>query len=548
MAKKRSITSLSVSLVARTKKFIKKIKRAIRQVKKFSVSIKALSVRVGKMGLAFSAVALGGLALFVKKSFASLDALAKMSDVLGISASKLRGFQRAAELTGVTTEGMNKAFIQLSKNIAEAATGTGEALDAFKALRLDVTKLVKLKPDEAMFAFAKALESIPGDIQRIGILSDVLGARQVRLSNLFAMGADNLREMVGEADRLFGTLTRFDLFKIETANDLFADMLRSLRGLGDAVAVVFAAPVGVVADKLTNFFVNLREGIPGAIASIKGGVIRLLDAIEILVRRLFISMTGHLAAFVNAISRVLQSLPLLPVLATLREFIEPLENSAGSLLASAERQRGTLQAKLNLRGRTGADLEGASKALGTKPLVGTLLSGLIGNFLPNLRKTFAAMQEQMKARRARAAEDQAGNLRGEAAVARAEERFVERRVRTARILSEGAAIFEKTRTPLERFTKAMAKLKDLFTKNLLPGGLKTFNLEAKRLQGILGGATKGVSRAPLTAVQIDPSLMFIPGLSRRGKREQIVRDPQLVRVIELLIEANRQGPSSALTV
>ena len=113
-------------------------------------------------------------------------------------------------------------------------------------------------------------------------------------------------------------------------------------------------------------------------------------------------------------------------------------------------------------------------------------------------------------------------------------------------IADGMAIFRRNVTPFERYTESMKELTALFTVGMLPGGLETFNREVLRLkEELLSRALTSTPRrsvavgAPTTAMQISPSRTFLPGLHAQQNREQLVKDPQLARVIELMIEQNR---------
>jgi len=486
VAKRRAIASLSVSLVARTKKFTKGIKKALRTVTRFTKGIRTLSLRVAKMGAAFTAVAIGGLALFIKQSFSSLDALAKASDRLGITADKLRGFERAAELTGSTIQRVRKGFIQLSKGIAEAAIGTGEALDALEALRLDAGRLIDLKPDEIFFRVAGALERIPSRIKKIGIVADLFGTRGVELLNLLELGEKQMRALVGDVNRLFGTLTRFDLFKIEQANDAFGDMLRSARGIADALAVHVAQGVEVIAKHLEGVFIGIREDIPSLISKARGFVIWLLNKMDELGRGLTIFLARNAAELFNAIGQTLNFFE--------RGSGAAFANLAGPLLAFSRRQEGAL---VERRGAGATAEERAAR--GTASFLGTALSDAFDKLLRKATQTFRRLQLE-------AAQRQEGGI--------------------------GAAL-------------------DLATQRLdsIMGDVASITKEAvddlnTRLREVVGKAAGGIAgRAgiplPVTALHISPSRTFIPGLQGNRNRAQLVTDPQLARVIELMILQNR---------
>lgn len=280
MARQRAIAALAVSVVARTSKFIKGLKKAGARLKRFGRTIAAAAKRAAKLGAALGAVAVGGMAVLIKQSAVALDELAKFSRRMGVAADQVRSFERAAELSGSSTKAFRKALTMMSKNLAEAATGIGEAKDALEELGVDAKELASRNALEAFLKIVKALERIPEGIRKTGLVADIFGTRLTELINMFGIGEQGLRGMFEESQRLFGSLGVFELGRVETMNDTFADMLRSIRGIADRLTVEVAPVITVIAKKLTDMFVGMRGKLIGALPKIKTFVIGVLNLIE----------------------------------------------------------------------------------------------------------------------------------------------------------------------------------------------------------------------------------------------------------------------------
>lgn len=305
----RAVAQLAVSVVARTDKFRKGMRRATRILKKFGASVRAMSLRVAKFGSVLAGVAVGGLALFIKQSFASLDVLAKTSDKLGIQIDQLRGLERAAELTGGSIEQFRKSIIMMSKNISEAAGGTGEALEAFKDLKVSAADLLGLSPDKAFIKIARALDLIPGRIRKIGIAADIFGARSgTAILNLAALGPQ-LESTIAQATRLFGKFTRVELNLVERANDALGDTFRSLRGIADRLAVTVAPVVERIAFALTEAFIAFRKNLTSTILpALRRFFIRAGNFAELFFRTLKLQITDIKIGILTTIAEVLAAL------------------------------------------------------------------------------------------------------------------------------------------------------------------------------------------------------------------------------------------------
>src|SRR3990167_5147394 len=98
-------------------------------------SLSTLKSAFGALGIGIGIAAFTG---FVKHTIAAQDELSKLSQKVGITVELLAGFQHAADLSGMSLEGLTKGVKTLSTQMFDAAAGTGEGIKAFKALQVSV--------------------------------------------------------------------------------------------------------------------------------------------------------------------------------------------------------------------------------------------------------------------------------------------------------------------------------------------------------------------------------------------------------------------------
>ena len=310
----RAVANIAVSITARTAAFRKGMKRAIRTLKKFAASVRAMSLRVAKFGSVLAGVAIGGMALFIKQSFKSLDALAKTSQKLGITIDRLRGLERAAELTGGSIEQFRKSIIMMSKNISEAAMGTGEAIEAFELLGVKATDLLGLGPEKALTTILRKLDLVPGSIRRIGIAADIFGARSgTALLNLAALGP-KLESTIARSIELVGRFTDVELNLVERANDALGDTFRSLRGIADRLAVTVAPAVEAIAVALTDAFIGFRKSLTSDILpGLRRFFIAAANFGDLFFRQIKLNVARLKVDVLTLVQDVLRSLPFADV-------------------------------------------------------------------------------------------------------------------------------------------------------------------------------------------------------------------------------------------
>lgn len=204
------------------------------------------------VGLATAAAAAGAAmtAALVKSGLQSVDALAKTADKLGVSTQALASLRHAAELTGVETGKFDVALQRMTRRLADAASGSGPAVDAFKALGLSASELIKLSPDQALSRIADQMNKVENQSQKVSLAFKLFDSEGVGLVNTLALGSEGLAAMAQEAELAGIALTRIDAAKVEAANDAMFRVQQQVTGLGQQLAVQFAPVIEGIAARL----------------------------------------------------------------------------------------------------------------------------------------------------------------------------------------------------------------------------------------------------------------------------------------------------------
>jgi hypothetical protein len=131
-----SLGNLVVSLIAETAQFRSDMGKAAYQAEKSFKAIKSSA-----QGLAAGLGVYLSARMFVDWIQASIDASAaiyNLSQKTGIATDSLSKLQYAAKVNDVAAEEFGSSLIKLNKAIAEAAAGTGDAKNAFDAMKISV--------------------------------------------------------------------------------------------------------------------------------------------------------------------------------------------------------------------------------------------------------------------------------------------------------------------------------------------------------------------------------------------------------------------------
>lgn len=271
MAKKRH--RIEVDTVAKTSKLRQGFARGKRSVKSFGRDLKGLKRIMAGVGF----VLLGNrIARYVSEQARAIDSLAKFSQQIGISSKRLAGLQVAAKITGVETNTLNLGLQRMTRRIAEAAQGAGEAQTAIKELGLDARQLAAAGPGEAFNQIAQAFAKIENQSDKVRLAFKLFDSEGVALARTLDLGVEGLDQMQKKAERLGFAVSRIDAESIEKMNDASAELGVAWDGLLRTLTVEFAPVitkiVGALTEVTTTFGIlvddvkELGKGIKEAVA------------------------------------------------------------------------------------------------------------------------------------------------------------------------------------------------------------------------------------------------------------------------------------------
>jgi len=229
-------------------------------------AFRAVNKNLGRFAAVGLAGGVAGLALLTRASLKQIDALAKQSQLLGITTEKLAAFQLVSEKTGVEQKTLEKSLINVTRVVAEAAEGTGLAVDTLKKLGLESVALSKLSPDEQFLEIAEAMKGVNTQSEKVLAAYELFGGRGAALLRTLEAGRDAFEE-AEEKTRRFGTaISAVDAASVEEANDAFTDLKESIKGVGFDLARRFAPGMKDANESAANFIVTIRRDFIPAMA------------------------------------------------------------------------------------------------------------------------------------------------------------------------------------------------------------------------------------------------------------------------------------------
>lgn len=253
------IGALRVNLGLDSAEFQSGMKGAQSDTEKFASALKtgfAAAAAAAAAGLAAVSVA-------VRQNLNSFDELSKTSQKIGIPVEELSKLKYAADLSGVSMEGMQTAVGKLSKNMVAASSGTGAMAEAFQSLGISVKNSDgSLRSSSVILTeLSDKFASMPDGAQKTALAMQLLGKSGADLIPMLNGGSDALGGLLNEA-KMFGLEVSTETARMaEAVNDNFARVSYAISGLG----VQLTATLAPILLQVSNAMVAMAETFIGAL-------------------------------------------------------------------------------------------------------------------------------------------------------------------------------------------------------------------------------------------------------------------------------------------
>jgi len=211
-----TISSLVVSLKANSAQLVSELAKSRKKVSSWAKNVRSTANTVGKAFVA-SAVAVGAaIVAIVNGQAAEIDKLAKKAAALQIDTGDLQKLRYQAELSGVSTDGLDKSLTKMLKTVSDGKAGLSTAVRAFDELGLSADSLSNLSTDQQFYAIAEAMTGVESQADRTRIAMDIFGRSGGELLNTFKSDLSGVGE---EFDSLGVSLTKQQAQIVENFND-----------------------------------------------------------------------------------------------------------------------------------------------------------------------------------------------------------------------------------------------------------------------------------------------------------------------------------------
>jgi hypothetical protein len=246
------IARLTVALHANSAQFVSELRRSQQQAGRWRADIsKAFKVAATASAAAATGLTVA-LSVVYKEQSALIDQTAKFADRIGVSTEALSQLRYAAELSGLGAKDLDMAMQRMTRRIAEAAAGSGEAAPALKQLGIDAQKLGQMTPDQQLHVLADAFKGVESQSERVRLAFKLFDSGGVAMINMLGNGSKSLKAMTDEADELGLTLTRVNAAKVEMANDAMTRVAATTKAFKQELTTQLAPVVASIGELFTE--------------------------------------------------------------------------------------------------------------------------------------------------------------------------------------------------------------------------------------------------------------------------------------------------------
>jgi len=235
---------------------------------------------VGAATKAGLAIAGAGASLFaLAHSFANTgDNIKNVSERLGISTDAFQELAYAALQADVSQEDFTAAMTRLQKGMVETRMGTGEAMNAFNALGIEMNKAdgSAKKSDQVFSEFADGIAGVKDESLRTALVMKVFGKSGGPLVTMLAEGSAGIEKFRKEAKRI-GAVIPEDEIKIAAQFDgALKGIIATFTGIKNVIGAAVAPALLALGKSLQEYIIkytpeirafakSFAESLPGAI-------------------------------------------------------------------------------------------------------------------------------------------------------------------------------------------------------------------------------------------------------------------------------------------
>jgi len=228
--------------------------------KKVGRSLKDLAKTTAKMTAAAGATGAAVFA-FAKRVTEAQDRAAKFANRIGATTEQLTALEYAAERSGVATAQFDMAAQRMTRRVAEAAQGTGEAVKALQELGINARSFNTKDLQTQMEILSDRFANVQTNSEKVRLAFKLFDSEGVAMLQMLGNGSEAMRELARDAEFLGIVISSKAAANAEKFQDQLTRVGGAMRGVGYAlmedVVPLFTAGM----ETLANWIAANRDNI-----------------------------------------------------------------------------------------------------------------------------------------------------------------------------------------------------------------------------------------------------------------------------------------------
>lgn len=245
-----------------TEKFGIKLPEGMQKSMNSMGSLNTTSVKIAG-GFVALAVAIAkvekALIQMTRESAEAADDIVTLSSVTGMSTDSIQELNYMADLTDVSLDRIRDSLKETTNKMQEAATGTGDAYEAYNKLGVKITDVDdQLRSAEDVFYDTiDALGEMKNKTERDALAMDLMSESAQELNPLIKIGSDGLKQYAQEAHSMGYVLDNEALTALTEVDDAYQRLQKSQEGAKNQLSAEFAPYLTEFYEKITKL---IRDG------------------------------------------------------------------------------------------------------------------------------------------------------------------------------------------------------------------------------------------------------------------------------------------------
>ena len=177
-----------------------------------------------------------------KETASNADDLLTLASVTGTTTNSVQELNYMADLTDVSFDRIKDSLKETTNKMQEAATGTGDAYEAYKRLKVEITNTdgSLRSAQDVFYDTIDALGEMKNKTERDALAMDLMSESAQELNPLIELGSEKMQEYAQEAHDMGYVLDRDALKSLQAVDDAYARLQNTQEGVKNQLSAEFA--------------------------------------------------------------------------------------------------------------------------------------------------------------------------------------------------------------------------------------------------------------------------------------------------------------------